>query len=425
MTLVARHAVLTDVGLLRSGNEDAYAAEPPLFAVADGMGGAKAGEVASALALETLAARLAAGDGLVAAAAAANAAVFERASADPGQSGMGTTLTALRLTDTSAEAVQVGDSRLYRLRDGALQQLTEDHSVVGEWLRAGAISADEAHASKYRNVLTRALGTEPAVEIDDLTLEVRAGDLLLLCSDGLSSMLTDDEIAAVLVAQTPDVEACARRLVHEAKNHGGHDNITVIIVAIDEVEPGAGEPEDEGAGAAAAGPAEEAGAITEDIPLPAGGAAAAPEEDEGKAGDAAEAAGPTGDTGPGTGDGVEAGATLDEHDAKDDGATATGRRRRTIMIVALVAVALVLVGLVAGILVVDNMYFVGVDQGMVSVYRGAPYEVGGVKLYRVYLRSTVPIGNVRADLQQRVLERHVTSKDDALRLVREVQGISP
>lgn len=95
------------------------------------------------------------------------------------------------------------------------------------------------------------------------------------------------------------------------------------------------------------------------------------------------------------------------------------------MIVALVAVALVLVGLVAGILVVDNMYFVGVDQGMVSVYRGAPYEVGGVKLYRVYLRSTVPIGNVRPDLQQRVLERHVTSKDDALQLVREVQGISP
>ena len=167
MTLVARHGALSDIGLHRKTNEDAFEVQPPLYVVCDGMGGASAGEVASGLAVETLVARTTAGDSLLEAAEAANAAVFQRASANPEQAGMGTTLTAFLLEGSAAHFVHIGDSRAYLLRDGGLEQLSDDHSLVGEMVRDGRLTVDEAAADPHRSILSRALGTEARAKIDE------------------------------------------------------------------------------------------------------------------------------------------------------------------------------------------------------------------------------------------------------------------
>lgn len=273
MTLVARAASHSDVGLHRPGNEDACLVQPPLYAVADGMGGAQAGEVASTLAVATLGERVAAGDALAQAATAANAKIYEQAAADPEHSGMGTTLTAVCLRGSRAEVVHVGDSRLYLLRDGVLEQVSDDHSLVREWLRAGTITSDEAAASRYRNVLTRALGTEPDVTLDTRTLELRRGDLLVLSTDGLHSLVPDVDIGAVLAAGG-DLEVRARRLVSEAKNRGGYDNITVVLVRLDE--EGEEPAEDETQSDAAAGDDEPAASAPPPASATATSATAAP-----------------------------------------------------------------------------------------------------------------------------------------------------
>ena len=168
MTLVARHAALTDIGLHRSTNEDAFIAEPPLFAVADGMGGARAGEVASHLALETLVETLAADAVLHDAALAANERVYQVSRADRAHAGMGTTLTAVVLRDDRLEFAHVGDSRLYLWRDETLEQVTDDHSLVGEMLREGHLTREAALNHPQRSILSRALGTEPHVEVDEI-----------------------------------------------------------------------------------------------------------------------------------------------------------------------------------------------------------------------------------------------------------------
>jgi serine/threonine protein phosphatase PrpC len=191
VTLVARHAALTDIGLHRSTNEDAFIAEPPLFAVADGMGGARAGEVASHLALETLVETLAAGAVLHDAALAANERVYQLSRADRAHAGMGTTLTVVVLRDDRLEFAHVGDSRLYLWRDATLEQVTDDHSLVGEMLREGHLTREAALSHPQRSILSRALGTEPHVEVDEGALELLAGDAVLLCSDGLYSMVPE------------------------------------------------------------------------------------------------------------------------------------------------------------------------------------------------------------------------------------------
>ncbi len=175
MTLVTQHAALTHIGLHRRTNEDSLVAAPPLFAVCDGMGGAEAGEVASALAAETLAARFAAGEGIVAAARAANAAVYAHAGEHREESGMGTTLTALVVDDDEGHLAHVGDSRAYRLRDGVLQQLSADHSLVGEMVREGRLTPQEAAAHPHRSILSRALGTEAEVQVDEASIPPDSG----------------------------------------------------------------------------------------------------------------------------------------------------------------------------------------------------------------------------------------------------------
>lgn len=230
----------TDVGLVREHNEDQLLLASPLFAVADGMGGAQGGEVASLTAVEALKASFGesgTADDLVEAVRQANRAVFAKA-ADPKLRGMGTTITALALlsghdgaTDDELAIVNVGDSRSYLLRDGDLQQLTDDHNVPGELLRRGELSAEEAAVHPQRNLVTRVLGVEDEVEVDVWQLVPFAGDRYLLASDGLFGEVDDADIATVLRTEA-DPDAAAGKLVGMARDGGGHDNITVVIVDV-------------------------------------------------------------------------------------------------------------------------------------------------------------------------------------------------
>ena len=233
-----RSAVATDPGRRRRHNEDAYVCEPPLYAIADGMGGAQAGEVASGLAAAVLseAAGKEQGEERVASLIQeANRRVFRRSSEDAAASGMGTTMT-VALVDLSSGSIalgHVGDSRAYRVRAGELEQLTDDHSLVGELVRSGKLSVEEAEAHPQRSVITRAVGTEPEVDVDTFTVEAEPGDLYLLCSDGLTDMVSDRKILSVL-AGTDDLDRAARALVDAANAGGGEDNITVVLFAVDD-----------------------------------------------------------------------------------------------------------------------------------------------------------------------------------------------
>jgi len=235
---LGRSAGVSDTGRRRRRNEDSYVCEPPLFAVADGMGGAQAGEVASRLAAAVL--QEVNGEQLSRGAIAeliqeANRRVFQRSNEDAAASGMGTTLTVALVESSDTVAIgHVGDSRAYRVRDGRLEQLTEDHSLVGEMMRSGKLSAEEAEAHPQRSVITRALGTEPDVDVDTFTVETQPGDVFLLCSDGLTTMVPDREILSLLDASGGDLERAARRLVEAANRSGGEDNITVVVFEIAE-----------------------------------------------------------------------------------------------------------------------------------------------------------------------------------------------
>ena len=235
---LGRSAGLTDTGRRRRRNEDSYVCEPPLFAIADGMGGARAGEVASRLAasvLQEAGGRQLSRDELLELIEEANRRVFARSNEDEETSGMGTTMTVALVAGTSITFGHVGDSRAYRVRGGVIEQLTDDHSLVGELVRSGRLSPEEAELHPQRSVITRALGTEPDVDVDTFAVEAEAGDLYLLCSDGLTDMLSDAEILGVLDG-ADDVDSVARRLVEAANSHGGEDNITVVVFEIAEAD---------------------------------------------------------------------------------------------------------------------------------------------------------------------------------------------
>ena len=242
---VDRAAGVTDTGRRRLRNEDAFICEPPLFAVADGMGGARAGEVAAGLAATVLEEQADAHDeaGLVARIEEANRRIWERSLADPSTAGMGAVVTAA-IVDTDAGTVtlgHVGDSRGYRIRDGAIEQLTTDHSLVAELVESGVLTPEEAEIHPQRSAITRALGTEPVVTVDTIVVDAVAGDLFLLCSDGLSNMLEDEAIAEIVASADGDPEQAAELLVRAANAQGGEDNVTVVIFEL-----GAGEAEDAG-----------------------------------------------------------------------------------------------------------------------------------------------------------------------------------
>jgi protein phosphatase len=231
---LGRATGLTDPGRRRLRNEDAFICEPPLFAVADGMGGARAGEIAAGLAaaaLEEAGSETRGTEGVVALITEANRRIWERSLADPQTAGMGTTVTAA-LVDTSTGTVgigHVGDSRAYLLRGDELEQLTTDHSLVAELVQSGVLTPEEAERHPQRSAITRALGTEPSVEVDTVTVQAEPGDLFLVCSDGLPVMVSDDEILSAIEGGGREPARAAEALVAAANARGGEDNVTVVL----------------------------------------------------------------------------------------------------------------------------------------------------------------------------------------------------
>src|SRR5437588_6118612 len=208
---LGRTVALTDTGRKRRHNEDVYVVDPPIFAIADGMGGAKAGEVAAALAADALRGVGGSGeDTLVTLIQEANRRVYERAAEDAAKSGMGTTMTVALLEERRVRIGHVGDSRAYLLRDGELSQLTDDHSLVGELVRSGKLAPEEADTHPQRSVITRVLGTDPEVDVDSFSIAAKPGDIYMLCSDGLSSMVDDARMLELLEQPGSDVDGSAR-----------------------------------------------------------------------------------------------------------------------------------------------------------------------------------------------------------------------
>lgn len=224
----------TDIGCLRDHNEDSLVVTPPLFAVADGMGGHAAGEVASEIAvrvLSELAPEHPDGEALGRAIEEANRAVIQAAHEGRGRQGMGTTMTAAMLEGERLVIAQVGDSRAYLLHQGKLQQLTRDHSLMADMIEAGQLTPEEARTHPQRSVITRALGSDVHLHPDIYEINVETGDRLLVCSDGLSGMVFDDQIESTL-RRVQDPQRCASQLVNEAIAAGGHDNVTVIVADV-------------------------------------------------------------------------------------------------------------------------------------------------------------------------------------------------
>ena len=238
MLRAAETTCKTDTGRQRRDNEDSAFARAPVFVVADGMGGAQAGEVASRIAVEAFEQGLpdsgSPEERLAARVREANQQIYERSRADRGRAGMGTTLTAAYVDDTHVAIAHVGDSRAYLFRDGTLQRLTQDHSLVDELVRRGKLTEEQAAEHPQRSIITRALGPEPDVEVDTWTYPARAGDVVLLCSDGLTSMISEERVKATL-AEHENLDDAADALIREANEAGGRDNITVVLFRLEEV----------------------------------------------------------------------------------------------------------------------------------------------------------------------------------------------
>ncbi len=406
MTLVARHAVRTDIGLHREANEDAAAARPPLYAVCDGMGGARAGEVASELACSTLDARVAAGDDIVDAAHAANAAVYDAAVDDETLTGMGTTLTAMVVDGDVARFAHVGDSRAYVLRDGELRQVSVDHSVVGQMIRDGELTLEQAAVHPMRSILTRALGTEPSVEVDAYELALRAGDVVLLCSDGLTGMVPDDRLRRAL--RHDDPEESAAELVKQARRGGGLDNITAVVVHFADAGDEAGSATVSSAVPAAlddtaVSAAAPDGLTADDPSADVGGSGAT---DDPAAGDAAAAP-------------LQAASRAAPASPEAEREARTTRRLKIVLAVLLVLLVLALGAAVS----LQAFYFVGVDDGDVVVFSGLPWALGPLKLQDVYVRGTRAYDSLTPLQQQLVDEARIQSRDGALGLLETLETL--
>ncbi len=423
---IAEQAGRTDVGRQRSANEDTLVLSPPFFGVADGMGGARAGEVASALAAgvfdevgptdEPPEAEL---TGIL---KEANRRIYELAASDEAHRGMGTTLTAAKVVGDEVSLGHVGDSRAYLLRDGRLEQLTRDHSLVAELERTGQITAEAAENHPQRSIITRALGPESSVEVDTYTITGRDGDIFLICSDGLTGMVGDEELGALLRAPT-SLEETAEELVRAANQSGGRDNITVVLFRLGddgvEAEEGdsggeeaAADAEDTIAGtmraedvqAAAADQATEVPQPTAPPPPAPRGRAAVAERLAGAAPDSTVVRPPERARAP-------------EARPRRRGARARGLAR---LVVALVLLAGVGAGLYA---LSRQVYFVATnDGGLVTVYRGIPYELPfGIDLYKQEYASGVPARAIPASRRSHVLDHSWRSRADAVDLARQVE----
>jgi serine/threonine protein phosphatase PrpC len=387
MLRIADQAFRSDTGRQRNVNEDSLFTRAPLFVVADGMGGAQAGEVASKTAAETFERELpdAPPERLLRETIeAANRSVHGRAQSDPNLAGMGTTLTAAIVDGESEEVAigHVGDSRAYRLRGGKLERLTRDHSLVEELRRKGQLTEAQAEDHPQRSIITRALGPEPEVEVDVQTVPAQSGDVFLICSDGLTTMLDDEHIARLLSRAT-SMQSAVRALVDEANRAGGRDNITVIAFRLLDAAAPEGAYEDATLIGAAA---EEAGLTGTEVRRRA----------------AAEAA----------------------RRRRHDLAAEKPRRRRLRTaakgLVALLALAAVAYGAWYGN---RQVWFLGTDPaGRVALYRGLPYELPfGVDLYDERYASPIQTEALPPRRRDAVTGHDLRSREDAVSLVEDIQ----
>jgi PPM family protein phosphatase len=380
MLTVAEEAHKTDTGRQRHANEDSYFARSPLFAVADGMGGAQAGEVASRIAAGAFERGSVSDDEpaegqLERIAQRANSEIHKLAQEDSSRAGMGTTLTAAMVRDDEVALGHVGDSRAYVFRDGQLKRLTKDHSLVEELRRQGRLTEEQAEEHPQRSIITRALGPEPSVNVDTMTFPARDGDVFLLCSDGLTTMVSDEGIREIL-ADSRGLRSAVNRLVEAANRGGGRDNITAVAFRLADADAKEGE--------------ESATLISR----------------------TAEQAGLTGE---------RVRAATDR--LRGRGPMPAPRRRRRILgwAVAILA-AIVIIG--GGLLFARSVYFLGTDsQGNVALYRGLPYQLPlGISLYSKQYSIPVQEGTL-SEVRQKVVTGHtLRGKGDATDLVGDIKA---
>ena len=380
MLIVAEEAHKTDTGRQRHANEDSYFARAPLFAVADGMGGAQAGEVASRIAAGAFERRGRVSDEkpaegqLEEIAQAANREIHQLAQEDSSRAGMGTTLTSAVLRDDEVALGHVGDSRAYVLRDGQLKRLTKDHSLVEELRRQGRLTEEQAEEHPQRSIITRALGPEPSVNVDTMTFPAKDGDVFLLCSDGLTTMVSDDEIRQILT-EARTLRSGVSKLIEAANRGGGRDNITAVAFRVADADAKEGEE----SATLMSRTAEQAGLTGERV-------RAATDRMRGR--------GPM---------------------------PAPRRRRRIVGWVVAAAAAIVIIG--GGFLAASSGYFLGTDQdGNVALYRGLPYQLPlGISLYSKQSSIPVQLGTLSEDRQRAVTGHTLRGKGDATDLVNDIK----
>jgi protein phosphatase len=391
----------SDTGRQRRENEDSALAQAPVFVVADGMGGAQAGEVASQIAVEAFKRGLPDSgtpeQRLVSRVQEANRRIFDVSRSERERAGMGTTLTAAYLDDSNLTIAHVGDSRAYLFRNGSLKRLTQDHSLVDELVRRGKLTEEQAAEHPQRSIITRALGPEPEVEVDTWTYPVRPDDVLMLCSDGLTSMISEDRVGEIL-ASSDSLNAAAQALIDEANAAGGRDNITVVLFRVEEVE---------GANDGRTDQSTMVGAPA--VAASRGGAAQAR---------AAEPA-PR----------IRAGRQSGGAPVATAGAVRERPTRRTLLrrhkaAAALIAVVIVLALIIAGgYLATRNVYFIGTNaNGIVTIYRGLPYDLpAGIHLYETFYVSGVPASLVPPDRRSALFNNNLRSESDAAGVVRALE----
>ncbi len=392
MLRVAEHYAGTDTGRQRRANEDSLLARSPLFVVADGMGGAQAGEVASRIAVESfqlgLAEELAPELALAERAHEANARIHELSHTNAEQAGMGTTLTAVYVGEQDIAIAHVGDSRAYCLRDQELLRLTDDHSLVDELMRQGRLTPEEAIEHPQRSVITRALGPEGTVEVDTRSFQARAGDVYLLCSDGLTTMLPEQQIAELLLSYSTLRDA-GEALIAAANEAGGRDNITVLLMRLEEVLPG--------------------GALHSEAPH--GG-------DHATLTDMAAVVPPPQSS--------EARVPRNPRAGGEEGPSpqAPARRRRMRRLGAL-AVTFAVTGVLAAAayLALQRVYFVGTnDRGLVTLFRGLPVRLpGNIALYSGEYVSGVSAATLTPQRRRTLLDHSLRSEGDGASLIRSLE----
>jgi PPM family protein phosphatase len=394
----------SDIGQARERNEDRFLTSPPLYVVADGMGGHRGGEVAAAIAVDVLSRRDE--TPLLERVRNANRAVFDRQAGDRSVAGMGTTVTAAEIEGPSIRLAHVGDSRAYLLRDGELRMLTEDHTLVQQMVEEGKITPAEAHDHPQRNILTRVVGVDPEVDVDEHTVQMRDGDRLLLCTDGLTSMMRDESVREILQNNTGDPQQAAEALIGAANRAGGLDNITVVVL---DFGPGDGVELLGPVDGNSFGRAEVGGSPV------AARSANAPVSDGGSGGRVDATADPR----P---------ARLHpqpEETGMIETVEAQPKRKRWPRVLVWVGIAFVVIaaGLAAFRIYLDRQWYVGVANGHVAVFRGLPGDVLGIGLSGVVSETNIPARDAEKFAPYRSITNGLTvaSKTAALALVGDIR----